>query len=500
MGRLMRGGGAAGAVLYVLKLHISIRIHISRGTRLVVDFNSGGHSQAMIFSFCWETHPSMRVPVVKLSETTPLPVRNLSELINDLGGLEPDLNGTSKPPLLRRMLTKQRTEPHRAFFHFECLYNAWFAFELTVRFLVSPCKRRFFRAPVNIIDVVATLLSFYLDFLLTRLQRENDILEFFSIIRIMRLFKLTRHSPGLKILHPHVQGERSRTHAPHLLPRHRHLRLPRLLRRTDPVQPQQPPSHPSPSDSGGSPWQPWATARWLRRHIWECLLGRSAQLVTAVLTIALPVPVIVSNFALLQARAELTILNGKHKLTLEKISGFCSQWVRLWMCWRDQVRGSYETTLYWRKSVSMPANATWDMRWLAAWNVIWKSHSTGWLENHTGAKQYMCDWCEKQFMQYTGLKNHLKVLTGEKPYSCDRCDERFSLKRTWKKHMIIIHSGEYPYVCRECDYKCVEKKNNIVSHMRRLNRGRVYARSVMGHLRMPCWGIIWRVIWGRHIT
>jgi len=38
------------------------------------------------------------------------------------------------------------------------------------------------------------------DFLLTRLDRENDFLEFFSIIRIMRLFKLTRHSPGLKIL------------------------------------------------------------------------------------------------------------------------------------------------------------------------------------------------------------------------------------------------------------------------------------------------------------
>ena len=27
-----------------------------------------------------------------------------------------------------------------------------------------------------------------------------DIFEFFSIIRILRLFKLTRHSPGLKIL------------------------------------------------------------------------------------------------------------------------------------------------------------------------------------------------------------------------------------------------------------------------------------------------------------
>jgi len=49
---------------------------------------------------------------------------------------------------------------------------------------------------------VATL-SFYIDLVLQRFAAhlENaDILEFFSIIRIMRLFKLTRHSSGLKIL------------------------------------------------------------------------------------------------------------------------------------------------------------------------------------------------------------------------------------------------------------------------------------------------------------
>ena len=41
-----------------------------------------------------------------------------------------------------------------------------------------------------------------------------------------------------------------------------------------------------------------------------------------------------------------------------------------------------------------------------------KSHSTGRLENHTkshtGAKQYMCDRCDKQFKQYTGLKESLE--------------------------------------------------------------------------------------------
>ncbi len=55
---------------------------------------------------------------------------------------------------------------------------------------------------INVIDFIATM-SFYSDMLLQRLAAdiENaDILDFFSIIRILRLFKLTRHSRGLKIL------------------------------------------------------------------------------------------------------------------------------------------------------------------------------------------------------------------------------------------------------------------------------------------------------------
>ena len=55
---------------------------------------------------------------------------------------------------------------------------------------------------VNIIDYVATL-SFYIDLALQQMAshlEKADVLEFFSIIRILRLFKLTRHSAGLKIL------------------------------------------------------------------------------------------------------------------------------------------------------------------------------------------------------------------------------------------------------------------------------------------------------------
>ncbi|KAK6187042.1 hypothetical protein SNE40_006291 [Patella caerulea] len=128
-----------------------------------------------ILSFCLKTHPEMRVPVLR-NATSEMADGNLTW-----------------------RLEKDETEPHEAFFYIECASNAWFTFEIIIRFIVAPTKLDFLRAPVNIIDIVATL-SFYLDFMLTKLQKESDMLEFFSIIRIMRLCKLTRHSAGLKIL------------------------------------------------------------------------------------------------------------------------------------------------------------------------------------------------------------------------------------------------------------------------------------------------------------
>ena len=70
------------------------------------------------------------------------------------------------------------------------------------RFLCCPNKCDFLKSSVNVIDFVATI-SFYTDLVLHHLVshiKNADVFEFFSIIRILRLFKLTRHSSGLKIL------------------------------------------------------------------------------------------------------------------------------------------------------------------------------------------------------------------------------------------------------------------------------------------------------------
>ncbi|XP_013148044.1 PREDICTED: potassium voltage-gated channel protein Shaw-like, partial [Papilio polytes] len=131
-----------------------------------------------ILSFCLKTHPDMRVPVIRNYTVT-------------------TANQTQS-----WALDKVQTNAHIAFFYIECVCNAWFTLEILVRFISSPNKCEFVKSSVNIIDYIATM-SFYIDLILQKYAShvENaDILEFFSIIRIMRLFKLTRHSSGLKIL------------------------------------------------------------------------------------------------------------------------------------------------------------------------------------------------------------------------------------------------------------------------------------------------------------
>lgn len=207
-------------------------------------------------------------------------------------------------------LEKTGTDAHEAFFYIECACNAWFTFELLIRVIVAPNKLEFMRAPVNIIDLVATL-SFYLDFLLTRLKKENDILEFFSIIRIMRLFKLTRHSPGLKIL---IHTFKASAHELSLLIFFLILGIvifASLIFYAERIQYN--PNNDFTSIPVGLWWAivTMTTVGYgdmVPKTYMGMFVGALCAL-TGVLTIALPVPVIVSNFSLFyshtQARAKL---------------------------------------------------------------------------------------------------------------------------------------------------------------------------------------------------
>ncbi|XP_018791704.1 PREDICTED: potassium voltage-gated channel protein Shaw isoform X1 [Bactrocera latifrons] len=242
-----------------------------------------------ILSFCLKTHPDMRVPYL------------VNTSVNTSSGN------------MAWYIDKPQTNAHIAFFYIECVCNAWFTFEILVRFISSPNKCEFIKSSVNIIDYIATL-SFYIDLVLQRFAShlENaDILEFFSIIRIMRLFKLTRHSSGLKIL---IQTFRASAKELTLLVFFLVLGIVIFASLVYYAERIQPNPH---NDFNSIPLGLWwalvtMTTVGYGDMVPKTYIGMFVGALCAlagVLTIALPVPVIVSNFAMYyshtQARAKL---------------------------------------------------------------------------------------------------------------------------------------------------------------------------------------------------
>ncbi|ELK34910.1 Potassium voltage-gated channel subfamily A member 5 [Myotis davidii] len=163
-----------------------------------------------IITFCLETLPEFRDERELLRHPlAPHPPSGPARGANGSGAGAPS-SGPTGAPLLPRTLA----DP---FFIVETTCVIWFTFELLVRFLACPSKADFCRNIMNVIDVVAIFPYFIT--LGTELAEPQPgggqngqqamslaILRVIRLVRVFRIFKLSRHSKGLQILGKTLQA------------------------------------------------------------------------------------------------------------------------------------------------------------------------------------------------------------------------------------------------------------------------------------------------------
>ncbi|XP_016340450.1 potassium voltage-gated channel subfamily A member 1-like [Sinocyclocheilus anshuiensis] len=136
-----------------------------------------------IITFCLETLPEFR-------DERELPVTSRA------------INGTQERPSLTF------SDP---FFIIETTCVIWFTFELFVRFFACPSKSEFSKTIMNIIDITSIMPYFITlgtELVEQQGQEHNNgqqamslaILRVIRLVRVFRIFKLSRHSKGLQIL------------------------------------------------------------------------------------------------------------------------------------------------------------------------------------------------------------------------------------------------------------------------------------------------------------
>lgn len=99
--------------------------------------------------------------------------------------------------------TLKRFPPHKyaqPWFTLEVLCISWFTLEYVIRLLSSPCKKTFIKSILNMIDLLA-ILPYLISMSVTA-----GVLRIFRLVRIFRIFKLSRHSNGLQILGKTLQA------------------------------------------------------------------------------------------------------------------------------------------------------------------------------------------------------------------------------------------------------------------------------------------------------
>ena len=106
-------------------------------------------------------------------------------------------NDTNELVCLTREVQNDKAQP---WFGIESACIVWFTFEYIMRLLSSPEKLKFVRSFLNLIDVIA-IIPYYITLPMESSNVSSlGVLRVIRLVRVFRIFKLSRHSRGLQIL------------------------------------------------------------------------------------------------------------------------------------------------------------------------------------------------------------------------------------------------------------------------------------------------------------